>query len=312
MTEANGKEVAKVSPPRLPYDTRIEERFGIDIGGWRALTDAIFPSASTTDAIILALSYCKVRKLDPFKKPVQIVPMWDGKRKQMVDTVWPGIGELRTTAFRTGQYAGRDAAIFGDMREFKLSDEVTITYPEWCEVVVYRVSGGVRCAFHGPRVHWMETYATAGKDTNAPNKMWGKRPNGQLEKCAEAAALRAAFPEELGNEYAAEEMEGKVIDHEAMGSPETVGVPKSINSSQAKKNGLWEEFKADMAEAEAASPTIDEMTDWWNRADISQRVLNLPKQWQDPAHNEYELSLERIAARVKAVLDQERAAQANA
>lgn len=307
MTEANGKEVAKVSPPRLPYDSRIEERFGIDIGGWRALTDAIFPSASTTDAIILALSYCKARKLDPFKKPVQIVPMWDSKRKQMVDTVWPGIGELRTTAFRTGQYAGRDAAIFGEMRDFKLSDDVTISYPEWCEVVVYRVLGGARCPFHGPRVHWMETYATAGKDTNAPNKMWSKRPNGQLEKCAEAAALRAAFPEELGNEYAAEEMEGKVIDHEAMGA-ETVGVPKSINASQAKKAGLWEEFKADMAEAEAASPTIDEMTDWWNRADIAQRVLNLPKQWQDPAHNEYELALERIAARCKATLEAERLA----
>ena len=42
--------------------------------------------------------------------------------------------------------------------------------------------------------------------------MWGKRPRGQLDKCVEAAALRKAFPEELGNVYAAEEMEGRTID----------------------------------------------------------------------------------------------------
>jgi len=301
MSEANGKEVAKVAPPRLPYHPLIEERFGIDAASWRALTDAVFPSASTTDAVILALSYCKARKLDPFKKPVQIVPMWDAKRKQMVDTVWPGIGELRTTAFRTGQYAGRDAAIFGEMHTLKLAEGVEVLHPEWCEVVVYRLLGGVRCAFHGPRVHWMETYATKGRDTNAPNAMWAKRPNGQLEKCAEAAALRAAFPEELGNEYAAEEMEGKVIDAEAMGA-ETVGVPKSINSSQAKKNGLWEELKSDMADHEAAG----DLDEWWDQADTRQRVANLPKQWQDPAQNEYENAMERVAVALKAKLDAER------
>jgi hypothetical protein len=51
------------------------------------------------------------------------------------------------------------------------------------------------------------------RETAAPNEMWKKRPRGQLEKCAEAAALRAAFPEELGNDYAAEEMAGQIVDH---------------------------------------------------------------------------------------------------
>ena len=45
-----------------------------------------------------------------------------------------------------------------------------------------------------------------------PADMWKKRPRGQLHKNAKAASLRAAFPEEMGNDYTAEEMEGQVIE----------------------------------------------------------------------------------------------------
>jgi hypothetical protein len=38
--------------------------------------------------------------------------------------------------------------------------------------------------------------------------MWFKRPYGQISKCAEAQALRKAFPE-LGSQATADEMEGK-------------------------------------------------------------------------------------------------------
>jgi hypothetical protein len=43
--------------------------------------------------------------------------------------------------------------------------------------------------------------------------MWRDRPRGQLEKCAEAAALRAAFPEEIGGDLCSDEVGGgKVLD----------------------------------------------------------------------------------------------------
>ena len=35
--------------------------------------------------------------------------------------------------------------------------------------------------------------------------MWKTRKYAQLEKCTEAAALRSAFPEEIGNDYIGEE-----------------------------------------------------------------------------------------------------------
>ncbi|MGJ2639770.1 recombinase RecT, partial [Salmonella enterica subsp. enterica serovar Paratyphi A] len=58
-----------------------------------------------------------------------------------------------------------------------------------------------------------------------PNSMWAKRPYGQIDKCVEAAALRKAFPEELANTYAAEEMEGRTIDHDVAERRETPPKP---------------------------------------------------------------------------------------
>ncbi|ALJ08267.1 phage recombination protein Bet [Brevundimonas sp. DS20] len=197
-----------IQGPRLPYHPAVAERFGVDQTAWRVLTDAVFPAANRPESIIMALGYCRARNLDIFKKPVQIVPIWDSKRREMVDTVWPGISELRTTAMRTKNFAGFDDTAYGPMIEETLGG-VEVRYPEWAQCTVYRLIAGQRVPFVGPKVFWIETYATAKRDTKAPNSMWLKRPRGQIEKCAEAAALRRAFPEEIGNEYAAEEMEGQ-------------------------------------------------------------------------------------------------------
>ena len=199
-----------IAPTRLPYHQALEERFGVGQAEWRALVDAIFPLAKESESIILALSYCRARKLDPFKRVVHIVPMYNAELGRMVETVWPGIGELRTTAFRTRQYAGRDNAEFGPTQS-KTVGTAQIEYPEWCQITCYRVLDGQKYPFPGPRVYWMESYANVKRGDATPNSMWRRRPFGQLDKCAEAAALRAAFPEEVGNDFTADEMEGRTL-----------------------------------------------------------------------------------------------------
>ena len=69
----------------------------------------------------------------------------------------------------------------------------------------HRKIQGERFEFPGPKVYWLETYTPAGRNDSSPNDMWKKRVRGQLEKCAEASALRVAFPEELGTDYIQEE-----------------------------------------------------------------------------------------------------------
>jgi phage recombination protein Bet len=210
---------------RLAAPSSALAELGIDVGTWKVLTESIFPSAKTPEGVLLAVRYCQARKLDIMRRPVHVVPMWSKALGREVETVWPGIAEVQTTAARTGQWAGMDAPRFGPdkTRTFegraKINDEwqaiqVTVTFPDWCEVTVYRVVQGTRCPFT-ETVWWEETYSRAGgARSEVPTDMWVKRPHGQLLKCAKAASLRAAFPEEA--DYTAEEMEGKVIEAHGM------------------------------------------------------------------------------------------------
>lgn len=179
------------------------------------LESSLYPGAKLA-SIKMVLAWCRAAGKDPLKRPVHIVPMRvkraGGGRDdyEWRDVVMPGIADYRIDAARTGQHAGNGEAVFGPTIAEKLGG-VDVEYPEWCEFTVYRVVAGEARPFSSGKVRWRETYATARNDSAAPNAMWRKRPFGQLEKCAEALALRRAFPE-VGANPTAEEMEGRTID----------------------------------------------------------------------------------------------------
>lgn len=175
------------------------------------LRNSLYPGAQT-DSIKMVLGYCQAAGLDPMQKPVHIVPIYDSKLKAMRDVVMPGIGLYRTQMSRTGECAGVTEPEFGQDVTEKLGG-VEITYPQWCKVVVKRILPSGQIAEYAATERWKENYAMKGgpEKSIAPNAMWTKRPYAQLAKCAEAQALRKAFPE-LGAAPTADEMEGKTFD----------------------------------------------------------------------------------------------------
>ena len=233
--------------PRIPMPA-VDAALKLSPSTWKVLTDSIFPSAKTAEGILLAVHYCAARNLDVMKRPVHVVPMWSKALGQEVETVWPGIAEVQTTAARTGLWAGIDPPRFGPLCERTFTGrvkrdgswqdlEITVAFPEWCEVTVYRLVNGQRCPFTEP-VFWLEAYARlGGAYSELPTDMWAKRPRGQLMKCAKAASLRAAFPEEAS--YTAEEMEGKVIEADTsipvQRGPEVVTGAASVNETNAQE-----------------------------------------------------------------------------
>jgi len=169
------------------------------------LQSSLYPGAAE-NSVALVLSYCQAAKLDPMQKPVHIVPMWNKDQKRLVDVIMPGVGLYRIQAARTGQYAGiTDAEFSGEDTKWG------VTFPVSCKVTVKRKMDDGTIAEFTATERWLENYATKGKDSNEPNAMWSKRPYAQLAKCAEAQALRKAFPE-VGSAPTADEMEGMEIE----------------------------------------------------------------------------------------------------
>lgn len=185
------------------------------------LQSSLYPGASLP-SIKLVLGYCKAAGLDPMRKPVHIVPMWDAKAQAMRDVVMPGIGLYRTDASRTGECAGVTEPEFGPDVTEAIGGQ-TITFPLWCRVTVSRRMPTGEISTFTAREFWKENYAVKGgkEKSIAPNAMWTKRPYGQIAKCAEAQALRKAFPE-VGSQPTADEMEGKPMD---MGMADVVQPP---------------------------------------------------------------------------------------
>lgn len=204
---------------------QVDER-GISTEVWSALKNSLFPGAAD-ESVLMAWDYCSARQLDVMLKPVHLVPMFikdknNGDKGAMRDVVMPGIGLYRIQADRAGNYAGMSAPVFGPDLTQTLQG-VEVTYPEWCEITVSKLMGERLVSFTA-REYWIENYATAGRDTKAPNSMWQKRPRGQLVKCTEAQALRKGWPE-LGAQPTAEEMEGKEIDITPKSSAKVIDHP---------------------------------------------------------------------------------------
>jgi phage recombination protein Bet len=142
----------------------------------------------------LFLHACKRTGLDPFMKQIHAVKRWSAKDQREVMSIQTGIDGYRLIADRTGCYAGSSDA------EYELNDE---GFPGFAKVTVTKLVSGVPCAFTAS-ARWKE-YCQFGKD-GQPTSMWKKMPFLMLGKCAEALALRKAFPAELSGVYTHEEM----------------------------------------------------------------------------------------------------------
>lgn len=246
---------------RLPMPQGMAD---LDAGKWRVLCESIFPSARSAEAIAMALDYCRVRKLDILKKPVHIVPMWSASLGREVETVWPSITEVQTTASRTKQWAGMDEPSWGKeiTKTFKGVKKnnvgetvVEMTIPEYCAVTVYRMIDGQKCAFTEP-VYWMEAYGRIGK-TELPNDGWTKRPRGMIIKVAKAFSLRAAFPEE--GFHVAEEMEGHVLEETGADGVVIDNTEPLKTASIFKNASLRNTFVKNMIESFRDAKTLEEL-----------------------------------------------------
>ena len=150
---------------------------------------------STNDELKLFLHVAKKSKLDPFAKQIHAVKRYT--KNGPVMSIQVGIDGYRLIAHRSGLCAGITDATFTYKVDIhgKASRHI-----DAASVIVKKIVAGMVCEFTAT-AYWDEYYPG-----ERMGHMWHQRPKGQLAKCAEALALRKAFPNELSGLYTEEEM----------------------------------------------------------------------------------------------------------
>lgn len=203
------------------------------------VSTGIIPQGCPASRAAAFFKECQLRGLSPFSKHLYLVKY--GSEFHIVTS----IDGMRFLADKNGEYAGSDDYMFNAKKKYNDTHDVFVTVgvsqdeiaeetgtyeyvsqrkkqdgtqakffyggswvlkaefytpPRTATACVYRLVQGVRVRFSAS-AGWLEYFPTGANEI-----MWRQMPFNMLGKCAEAKALRKAFPAALGNVYLREEL----------------------------------------------------------------------------------------------------------
>jgi phage recombination protein Bet len=167
----------------------------------------------TNDEMELLAGVARRAGLDPFAKQIYGI-----KRKGKL-TIQTGIDGFRVIAARSGELDGQEGPFWCGMDGVWKDVWVERDPPAAAKVIVYRK--GCRFGFTGIARFTEYAQVYNGSLTD----MWARMGANQIAKCAEALALRKAFPADLSGLYTAEEME-------QAGEPDAVAQQQPVEVKQ--------------------------------------------------------------------------------
>lgn len=199
--------------------TAISKEYGMTPNQLGIITNSVAKGASV-DELRYFLMVAKRSGLDPFTKQIHFVKRksrnMDGSYSEIA-SIQTGIDGYRAIAEKTKTLAGIDDAIY---------DSEDQPHPNKATVTVYRMVDGQKVPFTAS-ARWSEYCQTRTyQGQTKPMGLWEKMPYLMLSKCAEALALRKAFPNDLSGIYTEEEM------GQATGNEPEITIPKQPESEK--------------------------------------------------------------------------------
>ena len=214
-------------PPQAPHPVPVQ-RF--DAKKIQLIKDTI-ARGTTDEELELFVEVCKTTGLNPFARQIYAVMRWDGRLQREVMAMQTGIDGYRLIAERSGRYTGqlgpywcgedgRWEEVWLDMDNPPVAAKVGVmrndfTQPIWATA---RFKSYVQITAKGTVMG-----------------MWNRMPDLMIAKCAEALALRRAFPNDLSGIYVEEEMQAidEASQQASQGEEPKTAAPKRA-ASKAK------------------------------------------------------------------------------
>ena len=250
-------------------DTKTVAHFNAD---QVSLIKSTICKGATDDELKLFLYQCERTGLDPLARQIYFI-----QRREMRDGQWVTVRSIQTSidgfrlvAERSGKYAGQVGPYWcGEDGEWR---------DVWLKAgspVAARV-GVLRSDFKEPcwGIARFNAYVQKNKE-GKPTRMWQAMGDVMVAKCAEALALRKAFPQELSGLYTGDEME------QASQAPiETKAEPSKALPPHDPQTGEvtdWIHFGQDMIAAAKSSPNGSDQVLSNHAANIALMEKEAPK-----------------------------------
>lgn len=238
---------------------------------------------ATDNELKLFLYQCERTGLDPLARQIYAVKRWDASQGREAMAIQMSIDGFRLIAERSGKYAGQSGPFWcgpdGHWHDVWVDNAPPIAA---------RV-GALRSDFKEPcwGVASYKSYAQKKKD-GAPTRMWQTMPDLMVAKCAEALALRKAFPQELSGLYTNDEMAQAATDDPVLETepsyvaprysavePHQLSVPKLANNAGTD----WRAFGTEFTKILRGCDSKAEIFEWLekNKTLINEMGQHVPK-----------------------------------
>lgn len=217
------------------YQAQTPQHQGFSSKQVQILKSIICPGI-TDDELEVFMMTCTHTNLDPFIKQIYAVKR-GGKM-----TIQTGIDGYRLIAERTHCYAPGPEPTYTFRKDDSLESATSYVKKLTQDGTWHTIAATA----------YFDEYCKFNSGSRTPAGIWGTMPKTMLAKCAEAVALRRAFPGDMTNVYTAEEMDqaDNQHDHSKLSLRQAAEIGQILDSCDPKykawvMNALKAKYNAD-------------------------------------------------------------------